>query len=150
MSEYIQSRGGPPSGHFLSNPVSSEKDNIDTSMGTVHMILGGGGVSGTSYQSFFQDGTAKVLMAYSGGTSIYAKEEAVWEANRDAEHPYGFAAFTVDPADRMAIGRAVVRLARDEALREDLSRRGRARAPLFSRSVQARAMAGAYRGLLGL
>jgi hypothetical protein len=70
---------------------------IDTSMGTVHMILGGGGVSGTNYQSFFQDGTAKVLTAFSGGNSIYVQEEAVWAGTRDDQHPYGFAAFTVDP-----------------------------------------------------
>jgi hypothetical protein len=78
------------------NPVSAATDDIDTSLGTVHMVLGGGGVAGTTNQSFFQDGTAKVLMAYSGG-SVYDKEEAVWAGTRDAEHPYGFAAFTVDP-----------------------------------------------------
>lgn len=79
------------------NPVSDATDNIDTSLGTVHMVLGGGGVSGTNYQSFFTDGTAKVLTAYSGGSSIYVQEEAVWAGTRDASHPYGFAAFTVDP-----------------------------------------------------
>ncbi|SFK08548.1 purple acid phosphatase family protein [Amycolatopsis sacchari] len=85
------------------NPVSSRTDVIDTTHGTVHMILGGGGVSGTTNQSFFKDGTAKVITAVtpnpSGGkrTSVYVKEEAVWSAVRDLEHPYGFAAFTVDP-----------------------------------------------------
>ena len=79
------------------NPVSPATDVIDTSMGTVHMVLGGGGVSGTSNQKFFTDGTAKVITAYSGGNTIYAKEEAVWMGTRDPEHPYGFAAFTVDP-----------------------------------------------------
>jgi hypothetical protein len=79
------------------NPVSQATDVIDTSMGTVHMILGGGGVSGTSYQSFFTDGTAKVLTAFSGGNSIYVQEEAIWAGTRDDQHPYGFAAFTVDP-----------------------------------------------------
>jgi hypothetical protein len=78
------------------NPVSQATDVIDTSLGTVHMVLGGGGVSGTSNQSFFKDGTAKVITAYSGG-SVYVKEQAVWAGTRDADHPYGFAAFTVDP-----------------------------------------------------
>ena len=41
------------------NPVSSATDVIDSNHGTVHMILGGGGVSGTTNQSFFTDGTAK-------------------------------------------------------------------------------------------
>ncbi len=59
------------------------------------------------------------------------------------------AALTVDPADSTAIGVAIARLAGDETLRDDLSRRGRARAPLFSRNVQAREMARAYRKLLG-
>ena len=87
------------------NPVSSATDNIDASLGTVHMILGGGGVSGTTNGSFFTDGTGKVITSVSATAdpstgkrvSTYTKEEAVWSAVRDLEHPYGFAAFTVDP-----------------------------------------------------
>ncbi|MFI0941703.1 purple acid phosphatase family protein [Streptomyces sp. NPDC021020] len=87
------------------NPASTRTDDIDTSLGTVHMVLGGGGVSGTTNQSFFKDGTAKVITAVadsrpSGGgkrAATYVKEQAVWTGVRDVEHPYGFAAFTVDP-----------------------------------------------------
>jgi hypothetical protein len=86
------------------NPVSSATDNIDSTHGTVHMILGGGGVSGTTNGSFFTDGTGKVLTAVSATpgpngkrTSTYVKEQAVWSGVRDLTHPYGFAAFTVDP-----------------------------------------------------
>ncbi|MEU6172526.1 metallophosphoesterase family protein [Streptantibioticus parmotrematis] len=86
------------------NPVSTATDSIDTSLGTVHMILGGGGVSGTTNQDFFKDGSAKVLTAVSSTagangkrTPTYVKEQAVWTGVRDLEHPYGFAAFTVDP-----------------------------------------------------
>ncbi|MEV5840602.1 metallophosphoesterase family protein [Streptomyces sp. NPDC051985] len=86
------------------NPVSQATDDIDAGLGTVHMILGGGGVSGTTNQKFFTDGTAKVITAVSATagsngkrTSTYVKEEAVWVGVRDVEHPYGFAAFTVDP-----------------------------------------------------
>jgi hypothetical protein len=87
------------------NPVSSRTDFIDTSQGTVHMVLGGGGVSGTTNQTFFKDGTAKVITAVTVGsngrrTSVYAKEQAVWIGVRDLEHPYGFAAFDVDPGRR--------------------------------------------------
>jgi 3',5'-cyclic AMP phosphodiesterase CpdA len=90
------------------NPVSGATDNIDATHGTVHMVLGGGGVSGTTNQSFFTDGTAKVITAVSakadpaGGkrTATYVKEQAVWSAVRDIEHPYGFAAFAVDPGRR--------------------------------------------------
>jgi hypothetical protein len=86
------------------NPVSTATDNIDTSLGTVHMILGGGGVSGTTNQLFFKDGTAKVITAVASSApagskraATYVKEEAVWSGVRDLDHPYGFASFTVDP-----------------------------------------------------
>jgi hypothetical protein len=88
------------------NPVSDAKDDIDTTHGTVHMVLGGGGVSGTSNQTFFADGSAKVITSVTapGGNgkraSVFTKEQAVWSAVRDVEHPYGFAAFTVDPGHR--------------------------------------------------
>jgi hypothetical protein len=86
------------------SPVSSATDVIDTSLGTVHMVLGGGGVSGTTNGAFFKDGTGKVITAVSATpgsngkrTSTYVKEQAVWTGVRDLDHPYGFAAFTVDP-----------------------------------------------------
>jgi 3',5'-cyclic AMP phosphodiesterase CpdA len=90
------------------NPVSSATDVIDSTHGTVHMILGGGGVSGTTNQSFFTDGTGKVITSVSATAdpstgkrvSTYVREQAVWSAVRDVEHPYGFAAFTVDPGRR--------------------------------------------------
>ena len=89
------------------NPVSTATDEIDASMGTVHLILGGGGVSGTSNQTFFADGSAKVITSVSATagangkrTSTFTKEQAIWSAVRDVEHPYGFAAFTVDPGSR--------------------------------------------------
>ncbi|SEO69089.1 purple acid phosphatase family protein [Actinacidiphila rubida] len=86
------------------NPASTRTDDIDTGLGTVHMVLGGGGVSGTTNQAFFKDGSAKVITAVSATpgsngkrTSTYVKEQAVWTGVRDLDHPYGFAAFTVDP-----------------------------------------------------
>ncbi|HMI84620.1 MAG TPA: glycosyltransferase family 1 protein [Polyangiaceae bacterium] len=60
----------------------------------------------------------------------------------------GDAALTVDADDHGAIGAALARLLSDGALRVDLAERGHARAPQFSRAVQARAMARAYRRLL--
>ncbi|MFD1047855.1 metallophosphoesterase, partial [Kibdelosporangium lantanae] len=87
------------------NPVSDKKDVIDSAKGTVHMILGGGGVSGNTNGKFFNDGTGKVIVAVSDKpdpnsgkrVSTYVREKAVWSAVRDIEHPYGFASFTVDP-----------------------------------------------------
>ncbi len=62
----------------------------------------------------------------------------------------GDAALTVDPEDHAAIGQAIVTVCRDEALSAQLVRRGRARAPLFSRAAQARAMARVYRDFFGV
>ncbi len=87
-------------------PASNATDDIDTGLGTVHMVLGGGGVSGTSNQTFFTDGTAKVITSVtapgSNGkrASVFTTEQAVWRGVRDGDHPYGFAAFTVDPGTR--------------------------------------------------
>jgi glycosyltransferase involved in cell wall biosynthesis len=60
----------------------------------------------------------------------------------------GDAALKVDPEDAGAIGDALVRLASEPSLRADLVRKGRERAPLFSREAQARAMARIYRDFL--
>jgi hypothetical protein len=86
------------------NPVSSTTSVIDSSTGTTHMVLGGGGVSGTTNQAFFPVGKAKVITAVSAPTTAggkhpatYVYEDTPWLGVRDAEHPYGFAAFTVDP-----------------------------------------------------
>jgi glycosyltransferase involved in cell wall biosynthesis len=57
----------------------------------------------------------------------------------------GDAALTVDAEDHQAIGSALLRVATDSALRAELVRRGRARAALFSREAQARAMLAVYR-----
>ena len=88
---------------FTPNPVSTETANIDTSQGTVHLVLGGGGNSSNTNTEFFQNGQGKVITAVSGPVSsgkrtpTYVMENAVWSAFRDEEHPYGFAAFDVDP-----------------------------------------------------
>ncbi len=56
----------------------------------------------------------------------------------------GDSALTVDPEDHEAIGEAIARLCREDALREELIERGRNRAPQFSNEIQARAMLGVY------
>lgn len=85
------------------NPVSDATDVIDTSAGTVHMVLGGGGTSAPSNEEFFVPAQAKVITAVgavgSSGkkTPTYVYESAPWVGVRDLDHSYGFAAFTVDP-----------------------------------------------------
>src|SRR5262249_52811228 len=79
-------------------------DVIDTTKGTVHMVIGGGGTSVPSNQLFFDPPQCRVIAAVSAPdpttgkrAPVYIKEQAPWSAVRNAAHSYGFAAFTVDP-----------------------------------------------------
>lgn len=87
------------------NPVATDIQRIDTSRGTVHMILGGGGTSAPSNQDLYYPARAKVVTGVgpvgSNGKRppIYEMEQAPWSAVRDHDHAYGFAAFDVDPGE---------------------------------------------------
>ena len=77
---------------------------IDTSKGTVHMVIGGGGTSGPSNRLFFDPPQCRVITAVGEPDPatgkrppVYVKELAPWSAVRNAAHSYGFAAFAVDP-----------------------------------------------------
>ncbi len=61
----------------------------------------------------------------------------------------GQASLTVEPEDHEAIGEAIVRLCRDNGLRTELAKRGRARALQFSIGAQAQAMLQVYRRVVG-
>jgi hypothetical protein len=95
-------------------PVSSDAaDQVaDTSRGTVHLVLGGGGtglpanVYGRDRRSGQPVGRVTVERdrpAYDPGTGRWsagtpqAVEEAVWSARRDTAEAYGVAVFDVDP-----------------------------------------------------
>jgi len=86
-------------------PAATAPDVIDTTKGTVHMIIGGGGTSAPSNELFFDPPGCRVITAVgdpdpaSSGKRhpIYVKEDAPWSAVRNAAHAYGFAAFDVDP-----------------------------------------------------
>ncbi len=88
------------------NPVATATDVIDTSQGTVHMVLGGGGTSSPTNSKFFAPAKAKVITgvgavgANGKRTPVYVYEDAPWVGVRDLDHSYGFAAFTVDPGTR--------------------------------------------------
>lgn len=88
------------------NPVSTATDVIDTSQGTVHMVLGGGGTSSPTNHKFFAPEKAKVITgvgavgANGKRTPVYVYEDASWVGVRDLDHSYGFSAFTVDPGTR--------------------------------------------------
>jgi hypothetical protein len=88
-------------------PVSTRTDTVDTSQGTVHMVIGGGGTSAPSNQLFFNPPACRVIVSVTAPDPTtgkrapnYIREDAPWSAVRDAAHSYGFAAFEVDPGDR--------------------------------------------------
>jgi 3',5'-cyclic AMP phosphodiesterase CpdA len=85
-------------------PAATITDVIDTTKGTVHMVIGGGGTSVPSNQLFFNPPACRVITTVGEPDpktgkrpSIYMKEQAAWSAVRNAAHAYGFAAFTLDP-----------------------------------------------------
>ena len=88
-------------------PVATAIDAIDTTKGTVHMVIGGGGTSLPSNQLFFDPPACRVITAVGALDAttgkrppIYVKEDAPWSAVRNAAHSYGFAAFRLDPGSR--------------------------------------------------
>jgi hypothetical protein len=85
-------------------PAATQTDEIDTTTGTVHMVIGGGGTSAPSNQLFFEPPQCHVITAVGEPDPatgrrppVYVTEHAPWSAVRNAAHAYGFAAFTVDP-----------------------------------------------------
>jgi hypothetical protein len=77
---------------------------IDTTKGTVHTVIGGGGTSIPSNALFFDPPQCRVITAVGEPNpktgkrpSVYVHEQAPWSAMRNAAHSYGFAAFIVDP-----------------------------------------------------
>ena len=85
-------------------PTATTTDVIDTTKGTVHMVIGGGGTSVPSNQLFFDPPACRVITAVGEPESpngkrppIYVKEDAPWSAVRNAAHAYGFASFALDP-----------------------------------------------------
>ena len=86
-------------------PAATATDVIDTTKGTVHMVIGGGGTSLPSNSLFFDPPGCRVITAVGPAPDpltgkrppVYVHEDAPWSAVRNAAHSYGFAAFTVDP-----------------------------------------------------
>jgi hypothetical protein len=88
-------------------PASTNAAVADTSKGTVHMVIGGGGTSVGSNGVLFNPPACRVITSVGAPDPVtgkrppvYVREDAPWSAARNAAHPYGFAAFTVDPGTR--------------------------------------------------
>jgi hypothetical protein len=100
-------RGHEPNPTLTPRPAATVPDVIDTTRGTVHMVIGGGGTSAPSNGLFTDPPRCRVITAVgppdpkSGKRRpVYVQEPAPWSAVRNAAHGYGFAAFTVDPGSR--------------------------------------------------
>jgi hypothetical protein len=85
-------------------PAALDTQVIDTTKGTVHMVIGGGGTSIPSNELFFNPPQCRVVVAVGAvdpathkRPPVYVHEDAPWSAVRNAAHAYGFAAFDVDP-----------------------------------------------------
>ncbi|MFF4361174.1 hypothetical protein [Streptomyces sp. NPDC001604] len=97
-------RGQQPNDTRTPIPAATNTDVIDTTKGTVPMVIGGGGTSAPSNQLLCPTPQCQVITEV-GPTDpstgkrppVYVLEDAPWSAVRDAEQPYGFAAFEVDP-----------------------------------------------------
>jgi 3',5'-cyclic AMP phosphodiesterase CpdA len=88
-------------------PAAIATDVIDTTKGTVHMVIGGGGTSAPSNELFFDPPACRVITAVGERNPatgkrlpIYVKEDAPWSAVRNSAYSYGFAAFILDPGSR--------------------------------------------------
>ena len=96
-------RGASPTDTLTPVPVATDLSTVDTSKGTVHMVIGGGGTSAPSNALFFEPAACRVITGVGPvgpngkRPPVYVQESAPWSAFRDKEHPYGFAAFEVDP-----------------------------------------------------
>jgi hypothetical protein len=88
-------------------PAATATDVIDTTKGTVHMVIGGGGTGSPSNTLFFDPPACRVITTVGEPDPktgkrppVYVHEQAPWSAVRNAAHAYGFAAFTVDPGSK--------------------------------------------------
>jgi hypothetical protein len=98
-------RGTLPGSTLLTPaPQSSDTALMDTSLGTVHMIIGGGGHSAATPPSAFDNPHDGVLITSVGPGSpqsqhptVTTTEPAPWSAYRDLQTPYGFASFDFVP-----------------------------------------------------
>ncbi|MGH3767146.1 MAG: purple acid phosphatase family protein [Pseudonocardiaceae bacterium] len=97
-------RGQQPNDTLTPIPIATATDVIDTTKGTVHLVIGSGGTSAPSNGLFFTPARCRVITgvgpadpASGKRPPIYLTEDAPWSAVRDPAHAYGFAAFDVDP-----------------------------------------------------
>ncbi|MFE6173605.1 metallophosphoesterase [Streptomyces sp. NPDC056464] len=96
-------RGHQPNDTMTPTPAATRTDLVDTTEGTVHVVIGGGGTSIPSMDVLFDIPQCNVITGVGAAeangrkTPVYVSEAAPWSAVRDRVNPYGFVAFSVDP-----------------------------------------------------
>lgn len=86
-----------------SEPISIDGQQVfDTSLGTVHLVVGGGGAGSTIGETIDSETgfTQAHPFASSNGNNVQAIEDAPWLGFYDTVNAYGYAVFDVDPGDR--------------------------------------------------
>ena len=114
---------GTDSANTLRPKVADPNLNVvDTTRGTVHMIIGGGGTSAPSNQLLLDPARCEVITeigdqptASSGSprpkrVPVKEVEEATWAGTRDKTHSWGFASFDVDPGQPGGLTSIAVRV----------------------------------------
>jgi len=102
-------RGSDSANTLRPRVADSNLDLVDTTRGTVHMIIGGGGTSAPSNQLLLDPPKCEVITSVSDQpasskgsprpkrTPVKEVEDATWVGTRDKQHAWGFASFDVDP-----------------------------------------------------
>ena len=106
-------RGTTGTSLLTPQPVPASGSVLDTSKGTQHMIIGGGGTSAPSNTVLSDPPVCMVITSVGPGKTApgpgaptghfvpnYTQENAIWANVRDKDWAYGFAAFSVDPGTR--------------------------------------------------
>ena len=99
-------RGAQANDALTPLPAATDTSTVDTTLGTVHLVIGGGGTSVPSNGLFFDPPAGRVITGVEPvgdngkRPASYVPESAPFSAVRDRTHPYGFAAFDVDPGTR--------------------------------------------------
>ena len=84
-------------------PISIGSEQVfDTSLGTVHLVVGGGGAGSTIGETVDSETgfTQAHPFASSNGNNVQALEDAPWLGFYDTANAYGYGVFDVDPGDR--------------------------------------------------
>jgi len=97
-------RGVAPTDTLTPNAADTAAGRADTSRGTVHLVIGGGGTSIPSNGMLYAEPRCRVLTgvgavssATGHKTAFHVEEQAPWSAFRDLDNPCGFVVFDVDP-----------------------------------------------------